>query len=338
VSISKFVEETGAQMRIFDLGRRIQKISKADFSDIENLNKPYPSPYLQHAWIGILTWNPKKAGNHNIWFLKLPLDEQNFILPGDRDAFLNHWLRCLQYPDKEHGEAPCYYKPDQNRMAYFHSLALATLGQTHTDFYTTTRAYLSGDMGWENWQQLGLQGIAEVVVSIDKDKNAKLVAQGIANMPATPLNTLLGFLENIEPDFPLSVAINDRLAKVIEQGAEPADLAAFIRALSHSQNIEQRKMLIEVILLHPKSSSIEVLASIASRCWQDLEGELLLAFLNVLASNEQGQAAFNALVADLMPLPNKREHILQAFRSEKRSEELMIAIGNLMKSVQQVGN
>jgi hypothetical protein len=36
-----------------------------------------------------------------------------------------------------------------------------------------------------------------------------------------------------------------------------------------------------------------------------------------------------------MPLPNKREHILQAFRSEQRSEALMIAIGNLMKSVQQ---
>jgi hypothetical protein len=146
---------------------------------------------------------------------------------------------------------------------------------------------------------------------------------------------LLGFLENIEPDFPLSVAINDRLAKVIAEGAEAADLAAFVRALSHSQNIEQRKMLIEVILLHPKSSSIEVLASVASRCWQDLEGELLLAFLNVLANNEQGQPAFNALVADLMSLPNKREHILQAFRSEKRSEELMIAIGSLMKSVQQ---
>ena len=131
------------------------------------------------------------------------------------------------------------------------------------------------------------------------------------------------------------MAINDRLARVIKDGAEAADLAAFVRALSHSQNIEQRQILIEVILLHPKATSIEVLASIASRCWQDLQGELLLAFLNVLATNDQGQPAFNALVADLMPLPNKREHILQAFRSEKRSEALMIAIGNLMKSVQQ---
>ena len=335
MSISKFVEKTGAQMRIFDLGRRIQKISKADFADIEALNKPYPSPYLQHAWIGILTWNPKKAGNHNIWFLKLPLDEQNFIQPGDRDAFLNHWLRCLQYPDKEHGEAPCYYKPDQNRMAYFHALALATLGQANTNFYDTTRAYLSGDMGWQNWQQLGLQGIAEVIVNIDKDNNAKLVADGINNMPTTPLNVMLGFLENIEPDFQLSVAINDRLAKIIEDGAEAADLAAFVRALSQSQNIDQRQVLFEVILLHPKATSVEVLASMASRCWQDLKGDLLLAFLNVLAKNDQGQGAFNALIADLMPLPNKREHILQAFRSEKRSEALMTAIGNLMKSVQQ---
>jgi hypothetical protein len=83
---------------------------------------------------------------------------------------------------------------------------------------------------------------------------------------------------------------------------------------------------------------VEVLASIASRCWQDLKGDLLLAFLNVLATNDQGQGAFNALVADLMPLANKREHILQAFRSENRSEALMACIGNLMKSVQQAGN
>ena len=335
MSISNFIEETGAQMRIFDLGRRIQKISKSDFADIENLNKPYPSPYLQHAWIGILTWNPKKSENHNIWFLKLPLDEQNFIQPGDRDAFLNHWLRCLQYPDKEHGEAPCYYEPDQNRMAYFHALALETLGLPQSNFYATTRAYLSGDMGWENWQQLGLQGIAEVIVNLNKDQNEKLISQGISSMPTAALNTLLGFLENVEPSTALTLSITARLESLINNGAEAAELAAFVRALSHSQNIEQRKKQIDLILSHPKATSVEVLASIASRCWKDLDGELLLNFLNILAKNDQGQDVFNALIADLMPLPNKRNHILQAFRSENRSESLMKAIGNLMKSVQQ---
>ena len=335
MSISLFVDKSGAQMRIFDLGSRIQKISKSDFADIESLAKPYPHPYLKHAWIGILTWNPKLAGQHNIWFLKLPLDEQNFIQPGPRDAFLQHWLNSLQYPDKEHGEAPCHYKPDQHRMAYFHAQALATLGQQSTQFYDTTRAYMSGDIGWDNWQQLGLQGLAEVIVNIDKDNNAELVADAITHMPQALLNTLLGFFENIQPDYKLMVAINDRLAKTIDSGAEAADLAAFVRAISQSQNIEQKLMLLHAILQHPNAKSIEVLASMGSRCAQDLAGPLLSSYLEVLAVNDQGQQAFITLVAELMMQPNKRNDILQAFRQPERSEALSTAIGALMQGVQQ---
>ena len=334
MSISLFVEKSGAQMRIFDLGSRIQKISKADFADIEALNKTYPHPYLKHAWLGILTWNPKLAGQHNIWFLKLPLDEQGYLQPGPRDAFLQHWLNSLQYPDKEHGEAPCHYKPDQHRMAYFHALALATLGQGHTQFYDTTRAYMSGDMGWDNWQQLGLQGLAEVIVNIDKENNAKLVGDAISHMPKAPLNTLLGFLENIQPNHELSVAINDRLAKVIEDGAEAQDLAGFVRAVSQSQNKEQRLLLLHAILQHPSARSIEVLASMASRCTADLNGALLMSFLEVLAINDQGQQAFITLIAELMMQPGKRSDILTAFRNPERSENLSNAIGALMQGVQ----
>lgn len=333
MSISQFVEKSGAQMRIFDLGSRIRKISKADFASVESQSKPYPHPYLKHAWLGILTWNPKKEGQHNIWFLKLPLDEQNFLQPGPRDAFLQHWLNTLQYPDKEHGEAPCYYKPDQHRMAYFHATAVAVLGQEHTRYYDTTRAYCSGDMGWDNWQQLGLQGLAEIVVNIDRDNNAQLVAQAITNMPQAPLNTLLGFLENIRPDHALSIAINDRLAEAIKQNPSAADLAAFVRAISDSQNIPQRRLLLLAILQHEQAKDIEVLASISSRCTEDLSAELLHAYLEALAQNNQGQEAFNALIGELMLQPGMREHILTAFRKPERSEVLSSAIGALMSGV-----
>ncbi|MEK9765595.1 MAG: DUF3549 family protein, partial [Thalassolituus sp.] len=200
MTISQFVAKSGARMRVFDLGRRISKFSQSELVAIEFLARPYPSPYLRHAWVGILSWNPDQPGQHNIWFLKLPLDEQNILQPGPRDAFLQHWLRVVQYPDQDHGEAPCSYKPDGNRMAYFHALALRTLKQPETQYYATARAYLSGDTGWENWQQLGLQGLAEVISRLDEKHNTELLTQALPHIPAVPRNVILGFLENAEPD------------------------------------------------------------------------------------------------------------------------------------------
>lgn len=333
MTINQLVEESGAQMRIFDLGRRITKISKKDFADFEQLGKAYPTPYLKHAWIAVLSWNPKKAGQHNIWFLKLPLDEQNILQPGPRDAFLQHWLRVVADPDKEHGEAPCSFKPDQNRMAYFHAVSLITLAQPATQYYATARAYLSGDLGWDNWQQLGLQGLAEVVARIAEDNNERLLAQAIGQMPAVPRNVLLGYLENSQPGHELTVAINDCLSTVVAAGPQAADLAAFARALSNSVNEQQRQLLLQAILAHPVSQSVEVLAAIGSRCWHDLEGELLKAYLECLAVNEQGDNAFMALVADLMTLAGMRERILTVFRSPERSDALSRAIGKLMNLV-----
>lgn len=338
MTIGQLVEKSGAQIRIFDLGRRIEKVSKKDFADFEQLAKPYPVPYLKHAWVGVLSWNPKQAGQHNIWFLKLPLDEQNFLQPGPRDAFLEHWLRVVADPDKEHGEAPCSFKPDQNRMAYFHSIALMTLGQPTTQYYSTSRAYLSGDLGWDNWQQLGLQGLAEVVARLGQDNNEALLSGAIGKMPAVPRNVLLGYLENAQPGHDLTVAVNDCLSQVVAAGPEAGDLAAFARALSRSVNIQQRQLLLQAILAHPVSRSVEVLAALGSRCWQDLSGERLLAYLEVLADNEeaekgQGTQVFCALVADLMTLPGMREQILQAFRNPQRSDKLSAAIGELMSLV-----
>merc|ERR1711879_870661 len=146
---------------------------------------------------------------------------------GSRDAFVRYCAdRMVSGDQSDKGEAPCSFKPDANRMAYFHSLASRELGGENSRFYGIARAYLSGDMGWDNWQQLGLQGLAQVMPFL----------------PQVPLNVVLGFLENQSPDQVLTSAINDRLAAVIDSGATPADLAAFARALSHSQNIQQRRL------------------------------------------------------------------------------------------------
>jgi len=335
VTIGELVSKSGAQMRVFDMGRRIEEIPLDRFASFEQLATPHASPYLKHAWLGILSWNPDQPGQHNIWFLKLPLDEQNILQPGFRDGFIQHWLRVAANPDKEHGEAPCTYKPDPSRMAYFHAQALQTLGQAATQFYATARAYLSGDIGWDNWQQLGLQGLAEVVARLDEEHNSLLVQKALPHLPAVPRNALLNFLENATPDQGLTSALNDTLSAVVAAGATVADLAAFVRALSYSVNADQRVLLLQVILAHPLKHDVELLAAIGSRCWRDLEGGLLLMYLECLAANAQGEGAFNALVADLLALPGMRERFMLVLGSPERSEKLSQMVGQLFALARQ---
>ena len=335
MTIGDLVAKSGAQMRVFDLGRRIEEIPGDFFARFEALSEPYPVPYLKQAWLGILSWNPDEPGQHNIWFLKLPLDEQNILQPGPRDAFLQHWLKVAAAPDQQHGEAPCSYKPDANRMAYFHAQALQALGQPATQYYSTARAYLSGDMGWDNWQQLGLQGLAEVVARLNEDNNSLLLQNALPHMPSVPRNAVLGFLESQQPGQSLTSVINDTLSAVVAEGANAGDLAAFARALSQSVNADQRILLLQALLQHPAKHSIELLAAMGSRCWQDLRGNLLLNYLECLAHNEQGEGAFNALVGDLLSLPGMRQHFMAVLGSPERSDTLVKAIEKLFSMVRE---
>lgn len=333
MTISKLLEQQGASFRVFDMGRRISEVQPQDFAAFEKMQVPYFSPYLKQAWLAVIAWHPSKPGQHNIWFLKLPLDEQNFLQYADRDAFVAYCLRALQYPDQEHGEAPCSYKPDAHRMAYFHALALQTLQQPRSQYYENARRYLSGKLGFENWNKVGLQGLAEVVSCLSDDGNNQLLIGAMAQLPSQPRTVLLGFLENVAINQELTSAINDALAKAVAQPIEAAELAAFARALSQSANVVQRRELFAALLQHQHRYTVELLAAIASRCWQDLHGELLLQYLECLARNEQGEGAFNAIVADLLTMPGVRHQFVQALASPQRSNELAQAFEKLLASI-----
>ncbi|MCY0964254.1 DUF3549 family protein [Parathalassolituus penaei] len=328
--ISDLLQQQGARMRVFDMGRRIQVMDLDLFRAVENMQSPWPSPYLKHAWLGMMSWHPDKPGQHGIWFIKLPLDERNLLQAAARDAFVAFCLKQAHNNPEARGEAPYSYKPDASRMAYFHAMALQELGAGNSRYYATTRAYLGGDIGWDSWQQLGLQGLAEVVAAVDRDHNETLLVNAIPHLPTVPLHALLGFMENIQPTQALTSALNDRLATLIGEGATSADLAAFARAISQSRNITQRRQLLQAMLAHPASRTVELLAAMASRCWLDLDGDVLVAYLEALARNDQGEQAFNALVADLMTLPAMRERMLAAFTRQDLSPLLRQAFDGLL--------
>lgn len=339
-TLSELFKQLNTQVRLFDMGRSVQKISPEDFLEFENLNRPYPTPYLHHAWIAILNWNPKKTEQHAIWFLKWPLDEQGFLAPACRDDFLRRLLQALgellSQDDQLHedalGDYPFLFTPTQERMAYFHAMAADQLHQPASRFYDLSKAYFSGDLGYDNWLELGLQGIADVAI---KQGNTKLLASSINSLPTEVLSALANCLENLELDYKLAEPLFERLESKINTD-EKMDIEACIRAMSQSSQAEKRQALLTQVLQSPQGQAIEILVAIANRCWQDLlNPELRQHFLQALANNNQGQQAFNKIMSDLVFIPALRSFILADFRNPDRSPELTQAIGGLIQSTRQ---
>ena len=218
----------------------------------------------------------------------------------------------------------------------FHALATVELGQKPSQHYQYAHDYLlhksEGGPGYEQWQFLGLQGIADVVARLNEEKNAALLSDALSQMPSTPLQSFAHSLENIIFERSLFNAILARLKLELDSGEDIVLLAALIRSIS-SQPVgtEKTKILTEV-LQSPMANEIEVIAAISGRCWVDLENkELLSLFVEKLAFQEQ--TAFSAILADLMMIPGMRDLILASMRSVNRSPELTQRFGQFMWTI-----
>ena len=345
-TLTDFIRQTEAQFRIFDMGRCISKLPVDSFHKVENGHIPYPKPFLHQAWIAILMWNPKAAEENVVWFLKLPLDEQGFLVQAARDDFLNRLLQNLsnsmgkgpldQPTDAtEYRDAlkdnPFSFTPDQEKMAAFHATATLTTRQAPSSYYKTARDYFTGQATLESWDTLGYQGIADFVIRHQEDNNEQKLAEIMPQLPDTPLEAVCTFLEHIQPGAALSSAISQRLDRAISDNKVSANqIGALLRAISQTPENDTKAELLNKVLQSPYGTEAEVIAALASRCWASLQyPELLRRFLETLAINQAGQPCFNRVMADLMFIPTLRALSLQQFRSPGRSEALSKAIGGM---------
>ncbi len=346
-SITDFLTSMAVQYRFFDCGRRIEEVSNTTMVHIENNRQPYPTPYLQHAWIALLFWDPQDTNTQQLWFLKFPLDEQAKLIPAARDAFLKQLLlsagnnlQALADGEKMRGileHNPYTFTPTPERQASMHAKAKQLLGLEPSQYYATTCTYLNGDL--KDWHHLAIQGLADVSVRWPQHQQALSVA--LPNLPQTPLLSLCQCLENEPITGPLTNAICQRLIQEREHSPNShnshnsdAVVAALIRAMSASQSSELRQKTLQSLLLEQAPLAIEALAAIATRCCGDLHNPLLcLPFLEQLALHPQ--VTFNRILADLLFLAELRGHILGCFRMIERSPQLAVAIGGLLYPAQQ---
>ena len=359
LTICDFLEQGGAQVSFFDMGRRVIEIPLDVMRRFEATEAPYPLPFLQSAWLGILFQYPQAnapqtntsdqnetstVNPHNIWFVKLALDEQGLLQQAARDDFLRHILKTLDetLTNKEQSQQPVPddnphgFTPREDRMAMFHAKISKLTGEAPSQYYAHAMDYFAGTAGYEQWNFVGLQGIADVAARINENNNRQTLAQAIPHLPTTPFAALCGCLENVELEKMLTQKIAVRVNEALNNN-DAVLVAAGIRGLSYGTD---QDTIISTIMSALESSSgrnVEVLAAIAGRAWETLKNPALRSlFLENLALCEAGQQAFNSIMTDLLFLPELRQLIKKDFRKPERSEQLAASIGKFLELVQTV--
>ena len=364
-NISKFFELSEYEYRVFDMSRTVKLMSNEAFKNIETQKALYPTPFQQHAWLGIIFWHPESVKEPAIWFLKFPIDELGFLKLEARDSFIQEMLSQVSdeikqgklagnddtssvssgisdtsqtsetthqaKEKKDKHESIFAFKPQQDKMAIFNSLATRALEQNPSRHYNHAKEYFEGKPGYEQWSFMGFQGLADVAANLDIDDNMHNVAQSIALMPEQPLILFSQLLEHTQPDGSVSKALLEKLDKELASSTPNITLiASLARGLSDSS---LSKTSVRNLLNSPLKTDIEILAVIASRAWETLKDKQILKnYLEALAQQEQ--QSFDVILMELLPIPDMRGVLMEGLKDPDRSNQLAASIRGFMQRFQ----
>lgn len=341
-TLGEFLNQSGAQYRIFDMGRRVVKIAHRDFNEIEQTLTPYPYPMQKKAHFGIVFWNPALAEKHYVWFLSFPLDEQGLLIQAARDEFLVMLLdrvgECMlaaNEGEKIEGalkDSPYTFKPREDKMAAFHAQASHQLQLPASQYYSAALAYFTGQTEQDQWQNLAMQGVADVAMRLKDKQHVDHFIAALPHLAEPALITLCQHFEHRALPTPLVAALSQQLKQQLTQ-AEPniALIAAYLRAVSYSPaHGLVDEMVISTLSHDHVGRHIDILATISGRLWRVLEQEAICQlFVTQLAENEAGQQGFSHIIVDAMYMPGLRDPIMAVLRSPERTPALSHCVGQM---------
>ena len=337
-TLTQLLKNSGCQYDIYDLGRRIQKIDNTLFSDVEQGKQPYPFPLQKQAHLAISYWNEQKQPW--IWFLKFKLDERGLLNQADVGNFLKFVLEAMgtrlsgeisEEQQEKLSNNPYTFKPSEDKMAVFHSQVRAELDLATSQYYEHAQHYFTGELGWENWQTVGLQGITDMCARLGSQQNGVAIRKAFNKLPSEPLYATLGALEHTQ--------INDKLAQRLQEMADNeinSDepdlflLSALVRALSGAEP-SITNAVINQVLASPRLSHQEVLIGLAGRSWHALQDPAIAEQFLLRLAQTGNQNLFNQLFADLVMIPALRMVFLPLLNSNP-SPELANALIELQQA------
>jgi len=345
-TISQLLHTSNSQFRLYDIGRKIEKISKKLFEKIELNQVPYPTPSQGHACIAIVFWQ-KKSSQPFLWLLKLPLDERGLLNQGARNHFIAIIVEALgedltQCVDKDQEALlknnPYIYTPAQYKLASLNSKIKFELKQEPSEYLSPFVSYITGDNSWDDWQAVGVQGITDFAVRIREEATSttenysEILVNALPHLPSEVLLPLCGALENEVFSVDLINALinlfKEKLRSTPQTDLDIALQQHLLRSLaSNCHHVLVKKLVFE--LLQQQHVESELLITLSGRCWLALANdEQLMAFFEHLILSDD-QALFNSIFKDLVSIPDIRPIVFQCMRAPDRSAALSKAIGQL---------
>ncbi|MFI3245428.1 MAG: DUF3549 family protein [Ferrimonas sp.] len=332
-TLEQFLNRAGTQFRVFDLSRRVVPLSSEQFQQFEQGLTPYPYPRAGYAWLGILFWDPNVAMQHYVWFLKWPLDEQGLINPAARNQFLQTIVEALgQDPtvnmtqQQRWASNPFIFSPSEEKMAVFHANVRLALAQPASVYYEAAQEYFSGQRHWQQWQTIGLQGVADYAARLDPTHSRQL-AYAIAQLPHEALLPMLSIFEH----FQLADVISQALLQRLQQESDELNKLTLLRGLAGSPQWLTPALTTQ--LQQPLSQ--DALIIIAARLWLGLDHTNIPLYLDQLAQHPG--MLFNQLYLDLVAQPHTRVWVLAELRNPQCSPALTSAIHQLMNQMKTEG-
>ncbi|MGO1246750.1 MAG: DUF3549 family protein [Oceanisphaera sp.] len=335
-TLSEFLAQAGTEFRLYDLGRRLQPLSNDDFAAIEANHRPYPWPLQHHAWLAVCYWQTQGQTQPYVWFLKLPLDERGLFNNGAVKHFLAALVEQLgqdvsaELSDEQQqrlAQTPFTFQPSPDKLAAFHARLGLSLGLPPSTFFNSVCDYLHNPQQ-QDWQQLGLQGIADLSARLHQDTPlSQLLTTQLLTLPPPVQDALLNQCEHQPLPEPLKLHLLHAISGELEhQMPNQERIAQLLRATAGSSQCAERQQKIATLLaLNP---SQPVMLSLAARLWQDLTEEtLLITYLEQLA--ELHGELFNGLFAELVSIPALRPLILGNLHNNALSPRLKSALGGL---------
>jgi hypothetical protein len=345
-TLIEFLETSGLAPRYYDMGRRILPLSREAMLRFERCETPYPQPLQQQAWLALVLRSADNPADPLIWFIRFPLDEQGKLLLAARDDFMFQLMEgvgksALQGDDQRAqiestlARNPYVYQPKQEQLAAFHARLTVDLQQPPSRFYAHAQRYFSGELGWDQWSFIGLQGIADIAARHAEEDNERRLAAAIPHLPATPLEALCQALEHEPVPASIGEALLARAGTALQTtDADPRLIAALLRGISFCTSPTPRKAMLAQVLDHSVARHASVLAAVAGRLWLELNSaDLRERFLERLAANDRGQPLFDQILGDLLYLEACRPGLLKSLRDPHRSPRLSQAIGAFFKQI-----
>ncbi len=326
-TLDDFFTRSGAALALYHMGRRVTPCPRDTLAAFEHGSVPWPEPWQGQARLAAVF----RLGNMPdpaIWFLSLPLDEQGYLSPARRDAFLQRLLETLgrdaHRGGGENGDAvehlmhdnPLAFTPDTTFQAVLNARATRDADRPPSQYLAGVEAFIEGRHG--DWESLGLQGLADYAMRLDETRQHSL-AQALETLPVQVLRTLCHCLEHR----PLAPALVAALCQRGEAAANQGDVETFcacIRAVGSSRDT-QAGAWYTTLLADTAACGPDTLAAMAGRGWPLLEdGERLPAFLARLAENPR--VDFGAVVRDLALIPRLRLPVITLLRDAPEGSRL----------------